>query len=99
MIPLADNDMQVTLSAGLSISDPRLEDVLGLLDELPVQVDRVGWHAVWVVILAEDEFRGLLVVGVLLPLVFLAFFREGFGCGAVARGIRFMGLLFHATSS
>ena len=45
MVPLAHNDMQMALSPGLRVADPRLEDVLGLLDKLAVQIDRVVGHA------------------------------------------------------
>lgn len=43
-------------------------------------------------VFAKDEFRGLLVVGGLLGLVALAFFREGLGLGAVAAVVGFAGL-------
>lgn len=79
MIPLADDDMQMSLSSRLSIPDPRLQDVLGFFDELPVEIDRVLGHAAGRVILPEDVLGGLFVVGVLLALVFFTFVREGLG--------------------
>jgi hypothetical protein len=73
MIPLADNDVQVRLAGALGVADALLEDVLGLLDELAVQVDGVLGDPAGRVVLAEDELGRLLVVLRLLPLVLLAF--------------------------
>jgi hypothetical protein len=84
VIPLADNDMQMRLAGGLGIADALLEDVLGLLDKLAVEVDGVLGDAAGRVVLAEDEFGGLLVVLGLLPLVALACEKRsaqlGLGC-------------------
>jgi hypothetical protein len=65
--------MQVRLPRGLGVADALLEDVLGLLDELAVQVDGVVGDAAGGVVLAEDELGRLLVVLGLLLLVPLAF--------------------------
>ena len=73
VVPLADNDMQVRLPRGLGVADALLEDVLGLLDELAVQVDGVLGDAAGRVVLAEDELGRLFVVLGLLLLVPLAF--------------------------
>jgi hypothetical protein len=73
VVPLADNDMQVILTGALGVADALLEDILGLLDELAVQVNGVLGDATGCVVLAEDELGGLLVVLGLLPLMLLAF--------------------------
>lgn len=73
VVALAHNDVQVRLPTCTGIPDARLEDVLGLFDELPMQVDGVGRHAARRVILAEDELGRLPVVGLLLSLVPLTF--------------------------
>lgn len=41
MVPLADDDMEMRLTAGAGVAQPALEDVLGLFDELAVEVDGV----------------------------------------------------------
>jgi len=93
VVALADDDVQVGLAAGLGVADAGLEYVLGLLDELAVQVDGVGGDAVRLVVLAEDELGRLPVVVVLLALVPLALVREGFGLGPVAALVCFSGPL------
>lgn len=69
VIPLAHDDMQMGLALRLCGTNTRLENVLGLLDELAVQVDRVGRDVR--VVLAEDKLGRLLVVrlGLLAQLV------------------------------
>jgi len=74
----AHDDMQMPLAPGLGVADACLEDVLGLLDVLPVQVDGVAGYASLRVVLPEDELGRLLVVSVLLRRVPLALVREGF---------------------
>jgi hypothetical protein len=90
VVSLADNDMQVRLPGGLGVADALLEDVLGLLDKLAVQVDGVLGDAAGAVVLPEDELRGLLVVLGLFLLVTLAFVRELLSACAVAT---FIGLV------
>lgn len=87
VIPLPDNHMQMVLPRLLRVPDPLLEDILRLLDELPVQVDRVGGDAPRGVVLPEDVLGGLFVVLGHRRAVLLAFFREGVGRGPVARGV------------
>jgi hypothetical protein len=72
VVALADDGVQVLLAAGLILADPKLEDALGLLDELAVQVDGVGLDAAWGVVLAEDKVRRLPVVLVHLCVMTLA---------------------------
>lgn len=76
MIPAADNHMKMRLAVRLGVADALLEDVLGLLDKLAVQVDRVGRHAPVGVVLAEDKLRRLLVVLFHLGPVPFAFLGE-----------------------
>lgn len=84
VVAFADDDVQVRLAVLLGVADALLEDVLGLLDELAVQVQLVAGHAVLGVVLAEDEFGGLLVVFVHLRGVLLARLGEFVGFRAVA---------------
>lgn len=93
VVALADDDVQVRLPARSGIADARLENVLGLLDKLPVQVDGVVGHPPGRVILAEYELGRLPVVGLLLLLVPLALVRERLGLGAVAALIGFVSLM------
>lgn len=84
MIPLADNNMQVILSSAPCIFDSLLQDILGLLHKLSVQIDGICWHAIGRIILAKNEVGGLLVV-LRHPLtVRLSFIGELFCCCAVA---------------
>jgi len=92
VVALADDDVQVGLAPRAGVADARAEDGLGLLDVLAVQVDGVAGDAVDRVVLAEDQLRRLLVVGVLLRGVPLAFVGEGFGAGAVAALVGLVGL-------
>jgi hypothetical protein len=88
VVAFAYDDMQVRLPASLGIANACLEDVLGLLDELAVEVDGVAGYAALGVVLAEDILGRLLVVGVLLCCVALALVRERLCCCAVAAFIR-----------
>ncbi|KAL9036654.1 MAG: hypothetical protein Q9180_004174 [Flavoplaca navasiana] len=49
-------------TVGSGISDPLLENILGLLNELTVQIDGVAFNPPRGIVLAKDEVRGLLVV-------------------------------------
>ena len=92
MVPLAHNHMEVGLPRGLRVPDALLDDILGLFDELAVQVDGVGDDAVERVVLAEDVVGGLVVVGVHHGAVALALFGEGVRGGAVAALVGLLGL-------
>lgn len=72
VVALADDDVQVCLPPRARVPDPRLEDVLGLLDELPVQVDGVVGHPPRRVVLPENVLGRLLVVRLHLRRVPLA---------------------------
>jgi hypothetical protein len=76
--------MQPLLPALLRVLDALLQDPLGLLDELPVQVDGIGVDAAGCVVLAEDEVRGLLVVRFHLDGVLLALLGQLVGRRAIA---------------
>lgn len=88
VVPLADDGVQVR-DAGLLVgAHAGLEDALGLLDELPVQVDLVRVDVVAPVVGPEDEVGRLPVVVVHARRVRLALVREGLGRRAVAVAVR-----------
>lgn len=97
MVPLSHNGMQVRLPRGLVCADPRLEDPLGLVDELAVQVDGVGFHLSGSIVCAKDEIGRLPVVVVHLGRVRLALIGELLCASAVARVVRLAGLDLLAT--
>lgn len=72
--------------------DTLLQDLLGLLDVLPVQVDGVGVDAARRVVLAEDVRRRLPVVGVCGGAVAFALFGELVRRRAVAGSVGGVGL-------
>lgn len=74
--------VKMRLSMLPRVLDALLEDLLRLLDELPVQIDRVGRHVG--VVLAEDELRRLSVVLLHLAAVRLALLGQLLGQRAVA---------------
>lgn len=82
----------MVLVPGAGLTDAGAQDLLGLLNVLAVQVDGVVRHAAGGVVLAEYELGGLLVEGVLLGGVALAFVGEGLGAGAVAALVGLVGL-------
>lgn len=86
--------MEVSLPVFLGVSDAPLEDVLGLLDELPVQVDGVVGDAPHGVVLPEDVLAGLAVVLVHLGRVPLALVAQLLGFGPVAALVRLVRLQF-----
>jgi hypothetical protein len=76
--------MKMVLPMRLGVLDPLFQDLLGLLDELTVQIDGVGLDAPVGVVLAEDELRRLSVVLIHLAAVGLALLGELLGGGAIA---------------
>jgi hypothetical protein len=92
VVSLADDHVQVRLAVLLGVADALLEDLLGLLDELAVQVDGVAVDFADGVVLAEDELGGLLVVLVGFGGVRLALLRQLFRPGAVAALVGLLGL-------
>lgn len=54
--------VKMCLTVGAGVSDALLEDILGFLDELTVQIDGVALDPPRRIVLAKDEVGGLLVV-------------------------------------
>lgn len=54
--------VKMCLTVGPGVSDALLEDILGFLNELTVQIDGVALNPPRCIVLAEDEVGGLLVV-------------------------------------
>jgi hypothetical protein len=79
--------MQMVLPMRLGVLDPLFQDLLRLLDELPVQIDRVGRDTPIGVVLTEDEFRSLLVILLHLAAVGLSLLGELLGAGAITAGV------------
>jgi len=84
--------MQMPLPLRARGPDPPLQYLLRLLDVLPVQIDRVGVDAPGAVVLAENVFRRLPVVGVHGGAVAFGVFGGLVGGGAVAGGVGGVGL-------
>lgn len=84
--------MQPRLPSLLRISDALLYDVLGLIDELAVQIDSIGVYPAGGVILAEDVIGGLLVIGIHLGCVLLALLGQLVSGGAIAALVRLVRL-------
>jgi hypothetical protein len=81
--------MQMVLPMRLGIFDAFLQDILRLLDELTMQINRIGRYAPVGVVLAEDELGRLLVVLVHLATVGLALLGELFRTRAIAALVGF----------
>lgn len=76
----------------LRIPDPRLENLLGFLNELAMQINGVGGNSAIRVVLAEDEVGGLLVVSVHHLSMVLALLRKLMCCRAIASRVCLVGL-------
>jgi hypothetical protein len=85
--------MKVVLSMRLGVLDPFFQDLLGLLDELTVQIDGVGLDAPACIVLAEDKLRRLSVILLHLAAVCLSLLGELLGAGAIAVRIGFLRLV------
>ena len=83
VVSLADDHVQVRLAVLLGVADALLEDLLGLFDELAVQVDGVAVDFADGVVFAEDELGGLLIVLVGFGCVCFALLRQLFRPAAV----------------
>jgi hypothetical protein len=92
VVSLADDHVQVRLAVLLGVADALLEDLLGLFDELAVEIDGVAVDFADGVVFAEDEFGGLLVVLVGFGSVRLALLRQLFRAGAIAALVGLLGL-------
>lgn len=82
----------MVLTMRLGVLNPLFKDIFRLLNELTVQIDGVCRNAAVGVVLAEDEFRRLLVVLFHLAPVRFTLLRELFGFCAIAAGVRLFGL-------
>ena len=92
VVALAHDDVQMCLTGRFRISYTFLEDVFGFFNVLPVQIDCIRVDAAFGVVLAEDEFRGLLVVPGHIRAMCFAFFGELMGARAVPTVIGLLGL-------
>lgn len=68
--------MQVVLAVRLGVADALFQDLLGLLDKLPVQVNCVFRDAPAGIVLAENELGRLLVILLHLATMRLALLGE-----------------------
>lgn len=84
--------MQVVLAVRLGVADALFQNLLGLLDKLPVQVNGIGGNAPAGVVLAEDELRRLLVVLLHLAAMRLALLGELLRGRAIAARVGFFRL-------
>jgi len=91
VVALANDDVQMRLPRLLGVADALLEDLLGLLDELAVQVDGVGVDAADGVVFAENVLGRLFVVVVCFGGVGFGLVRQVFGGGAVAALVGLLG--------
>ena len=87
VVSFAYNHVQVFLTLRDSGSYPCFENLFCLFDILPVEVYTIGRNTVHGVVGAEDELRGLFVVGGCLGLVLFAGLGEGVGFCAGAGGV------------
>jgi hypothetical protein len=74
VVAFAHDYVQVRLASALCVANSLLENFFCFFDKLPVQVDSITCNLPDGIVLAEDIFRGLLVVLVGLRSVFLALF-------------------------
>lgn len=80
--------MEVCLSLLLGVADALVENLLGLLDKLTVQVDGVGGNAPGGVVLPEDVLARAPVILVHQRGVFLALIAQVLGRLAIAALVR-----------
>lgn len=81
--------MQMALSMRLGILDALLQNLLSLLDKLPMQIDGIRRYAAVGVVLTEDKLRRLLVVLVHLATMRLPLLGEFFRARAIAALVGF----------
>jgi hypothetical protein len=80
------------LALRLSISDPLLDYLLRLLDELAMEINRVASNTPRRIILPEDKVRGLLVVLIDQCAVTFSLFTQRMCCCAVTPRVCLVGL-------
>lgn len=85
--------MKVILPMRLGILDPLFQDLLSLLNELPVQIDSVCLDAPASIVLAEDKLRRLSVIFLHLAAVCLSLLGELLGAGAIAARVGILRLV------
>ncbi len=76
VVALADDHVKMRLVGLLGIANTLLQNLLGLLNILTVEVDGVATISADSIVLPEDILRSLLVVCVCLSGVFLALLAE-----------------------
>ena len=74
VVPFAHDNMQMCLSCGLGMSDSLLQYILGFFNKLAMEIDGVGGDTAFGVVFTKDIFRRLLIVGLHLLAMVLAFF-------------------------
>ena len=77
----------------LGVLNPLFQDLLGLLDELPVQIDGICLNAPAGIVLTEDKLRRLFVVLLHLAAVGLSLLGELLGAGAIPVRVGFLRLV------
>lgn len=93
VVAFADNNMQICLTLASCLSYARLQDVLGFLHKLAMQVDGVGRDTLGRIVLAKDELGCLLVVLFHSHAMLFALVRERFGRRPVTAIVCFLGAL------
>lgn len=84
--------VQVILPMTPGILNSLLQNVLGFLYKLPVQINCISFNAARRVVLLEDELRCLAIILVHFAPVRFALLAEFFGRCAIAGGVCFLGL-------
>lgn len=84
--------MQMSLTMRLCIFDALLQNLLGLLNELSMQINRVGRYASAGIVLLEDELRRLSIIILHLAPVRLSLLGVLLGAGAITARVRLLGL-------
>jgi hypothetical protein len=83
VVASAHDDVQVCLTSTPRILYSLLQDVLGFLDELTVEVDGVPRDATFGVVLAKDELGRLSIILFHSGAVVFALLRQGMRCRAI----------------
>ena len=81
------------LPSPLRIPNPLLQNLLRLLNKLPMQIQRIPIHAPHSIVLPQDVIRRLLIVLVHHCAVALALVRKRVRCRAIAAFVGFVRLM------
>jgi len=84
--------VQVILPVTPGILNPLLQNILGFLHKLPVQINCIGFNAPRRVVLLEDKLRCLAIILLHFAPVRFALLAEFFGPCAIAGRVCFFGL-------